>query len=108
MPKNGRPRSLRSEAAIAASETVRTELTGPDPGVMDTGENAQARVEGKPKQVKAIALLNAPACGVAVTVIFPDPPEEIVRAEGLDPRDTVPPPVVPFSQVEVKLTGLEI
>ena len=91
-----------------AAETVRTELTGPEPGVIEAGENEQVRFWGKPEQVKAITLLKAPDWGVAVTVILPDPPEEIVTAAGSVLSDTVALPLVPVSQFDVKLTGPEI
>lgn len=40
-----------------------------------------------------MALLKAPDCGVAVTVTFPDPPEVIVREEGLVVKVKVVPPI---------------
>lgn len=68
---------------------------------MEPGENEQARFCGKPEHAKAIALLKDPELGAAVTVTFPEPPEEIVNAEGLVPNvklvaplEVVPPPVV--------------
>lgn len=61
---------------------------------MEAGENEQARFCGKPEHAKAIALLKDPELGAAVTVTFPDPPEEIVNAEGLVPNVKLVPPVV--------------
>ena len=73
---------------------VRTELTAPPPGVMEAGENEQARFCGKPEQAKTIALLKLPEFGATVTVTFPDAPEVIVKAEGLVPNVKLVPPVV--------------
>jgi hypothetical protein len=73
-------------AATLAAATVRTELTALLPGVREAGANEQLRVLGNPEQARAIALLKAPDCGVAVTVTVPDPPEEIVKKEGLVPK----------------------
>jgi len=89
---------------------ARTEVTALLPGVMEAGENEQVRPWGKPEQVKAMALLKEPDWGVAVTVTFPDPPEEIVSEEGLVPNVTVAPlvPPVPPVQFEVNFTGPEI
>lgn len=54
-----------------------------------------------------MAVLKAPDFGVAVTVIFPDPPDAIDTEEGFVPRDTDAPSVA-FPQVEVNFTGPEI
>lgn len=59
-----------------------------------------------------MGLLKAPEFGAAVTVTFPDPPDAIVKDEGLVPnvRVVLPPvpPVVVASQLEVNATGPEI
>jgi hypothetical protein len=81
---------------------------------MEVGENEQARFCGKPEHAKVIALLKDPELGAAVTVTFPDPPEEIVNAEGLVanvklvPAVVVPPPVVLVWQLAENFTGLDI
>jgi hypothetical protein len=75
---------------------------------MEAGANEQARPWGSPAQVKAIALLNVPDVGVAVTVTLPDPPEEIVKEEGSVPSVRFVPPVVPATQLEMNCTGPEI
>jgi hypothetical protein len=93
---------------------VRTELTAPPPGVMEAGENEQARFCGKPEQAKTIALLKLPEFGAAVTVTFPDAPVVIVKAEGLVPNVklvapvVVPPPVVLAWQLAENVTGPDI
>lgn len=53
-----------------------------------------------------MAVLKAPDCGVAVTVILPEPPDAIDTEDGLVPRVTVP--SVAFAHVEVNFTGPEI
>jgi hypothetical protein len=78
------------------------------PGVMEAGANEQARPWGSPSQVRAIAPLKGPEVGVAVTVKFPDPPEEIVKEEGFVPSVRLVPPVAPATQLEVNCTGPEI
>jgi hypothetical protein len=81
---------------------------------MEAGENEQARFCGKPEHARAIALLKDPELGAAVTVTFPDPPEEIVKVEGLVPNvKLVPPLVVPLPVVLVwqpaeNFTGADI
>jgi hypothetical protein len=82
---------------------------------MEAGENEQARFWGKPEHAKAIALLKDPESGAAVTVTFPDPPEEIVNAEGLVPNVklvalvvVVPPPVVLVWQLAENFTAPDI
>jgi hypothetical protein len=81
---------------------------------MEAGENEQARFCGKPEHAKAISLLKDPESGAAVTVTFPDPPEEIVNAEGSVPNVklvalvVVPPPVVLVWQLAENFTGPEI
>ena len=103
-------------AVTLAAATVRTELTALPPGVMEAGENEQARFCGKPEHAKAIALLKDPELGAAVTVTFPDPPDEIVKAEGLVPNVKLvspvvvvpPPPVVFVWQLAENVTGPDI
>ena len=111
-------RSRWSEAATLAAATVRTELTALLPGVTEAGANEQLRALGNPEQVRAIALLKAPDCGVAVTVTLPDPPEEIVKEEGFVPKIKVGLVGVGgggggggggvATQLDVTLTGAEI
>jgi hypothetical protein len=55
-----------------------------------------------------MALLKAPDCVVATTVIFPDPPDEIVIADGFVANDTVVVPPELTEQLDVKGTGPEI
>jgi hypothetical protein len=57
--------------------------------------------------------LKAPDCGVAVTVTLPDPPEVIVKEEGLVPRTKVGlvgvgEGGVGAAQLDVTMTGAEI
>src|SRR5258708_18192467 len=52
----------------AAAEMVRVEVATPEPGVMLAGENEQCKLLGIPAHASEIELLNAPHCGVAVTV----------------------------------------
>lgn len=59
------------------------------PGVMEAGSNEQVNPLGNWEQFKFMALLKAPDCGTAVTVTFPEPPDAIVRDEGLVPKDRV-------------------
>jgi hypothetical protein len=80
---------------------------------MEAGANEQLRVLGNPEQARATALLKAPDCGVAVTVTLPDPPEVIVKEEGLVPRvkvGLVGPGKggVGATQLDVTMTGAEI
>lgn len=82
---------------------------------MEAGENEQARPCGKPEHARAISLLKDPELGAAVTVTFPDPPEEIVNAEGLVPNVklvalvvVVPPPAVLVWQLAENVTGPDI
>ena len=75
---------------------------------MEAGAKEQARLWGSPAQVRAIALLNVPNVGVAVTVTLPDPPEEIVSEEGFVPNAKFVLPVVPPAQLGVNGTGPEI
>ena len=82
---------------------------------MEAGENEQARLCGKPEHARAISLSKDPELGAAVTVTFPDPPEEIVNAEGLVPNVklvplvvVVPPPVVLVWQLAENVTGPDI
>lgn len=64
------------------------------PGVMVTGEKEQLNELGRPAQESVMALLNAPDCGVAVTVSVADWPEASVSAAGdaLKVTGLVPPP----------------
>jgi hypothetical protein len=82
---------------------------------MEAGANEQLRVLGNPEQARATALLKAPDCGVAVTVTLPDPPEVIVKEEGLVPRVKVGlvgvgdgEGGVGATQLDVTMTGAEI
>ncbi|MGA7290853.1 MAG: hypothetical protein WBX02_22290 [Terriglobales bacterium] len=61
---------------------------------MVTGEKAQLSELGRPEQESVIALLNAPDCGVAVTVSVADWPEASVSAAGEASKVTglAPPP----------------
>lgn len=54
-----------------------------------------------------MALLKAPDSAAAVTVTFPDPPDEIVSNEGFAPSETVVVPVAAM-QLVVTLTAPEI
>lgn len=75
---------------------------------MEAGAKEHCRPWGKPEQVKAIALLKAPDFGAAVTDTFPEPPEEIVKADGFVPTVKSVFPVVPPVQLAVNWTGPEI
>jgi hypothetical protein len=56
---------------------------------MLAGEKEQLNLAEIPAHDREIALLNAPDCGVAVTVKCPDSPAEILSVEGDAPKDTV-------------------
>jgi len=58
--------------------------------VTEEGENEQLRVSGSPEQAKPTALLNAPLVGVTVTVRFAEPPDKMLREEGLVPSVKFP------------------
>jgi hypothetical protein len=74
---------------------TRVEVALLAPGVMVTGEKEQLNELGRPAQESVMALLNAPDCGVAVTVSVADWPEATVRAVGEAMKVTgfVPPPL---------------
>jgi hypothetical protein len=55
-----------------------------------------------------MALLKVPEVGTAVTVTFPDPPEAIVMADGVDPKVRLELVVELPQQLEVICTGPEI
>ena len=55
-----------------------------------------------------MALLKAPDWDAAVTVILPDPPEEMAIDDGFVPRETVAVPVATPAQVDVNFTGPDI
>jgi hypothetical protein len=53
---------------------------------MEAGEKEQLKLLGIPAHEREIALLNAPDCGLAVTVKRPDCPAGIVTEEGDAPK----------------------
>ena len=79
----------RFVAVAEALEIVRVEVAVTEPGVIVAGENEQFSVLGIPLQESAIALLNGPDCGSAVTVKLPDCPAGIVTVDGDALKDTV-------------------
>ncbi len=56
---------------------------------MVAGENEQCKLLGIPAHESEIELLNAPDCGVAVTVKCPDWPARMVMSVGEATKDTV-------------------
>ena len=88
--------------------TVSTELATLAPGVMEAGENEQFKPSGKPEHAKAIELLNEPASGVAVTVIFPLFPVEIVNIDGFAPKLRFPLVLLSCVQFNVTFTAFDI
>ena len=88
--------------ATAAVEMVSWALAALEPGVMEAGENEQLKPVGSPLQESAMRSLKAPDCGVAMTVRFPDCPDEMVSDEGAALNETVEfPGVVLVAQVEL-------
>lgn len=75
---------------------------------MKAGENEQLKPAGKPEHARAIELLNEPESGVAVTVIFPLLPVEIVNAEGFAPKARSPFVVLSCVQFTVSFTAFDI
>lgn len=104
-------------AEDACVEIVNVDVAGVEPGVTDCGDNVQV-ASGSAEQEKAITLVNAPLCGVTVTVFVACPPCVTVMLElptlseksgaelelpassriGLSPTVTEPPtaPVLPL------------
>jgi hypothetical protein len=76
-------------AAAVVVEIVSLALAPADPGVMLAGENEQLNVVGMPLQLSVTGLLNAPDCGVAVTVKLPAIPAGIVSDPGAALNDRV-------------------
>ncbi len=70
-------------------EIVSFALAPADPGVIVGGLNEQLNVFGMPLQLSVTGLLNAPDCGVAVTVKLPAIPAGIVSDTGAALNDKV-------------------
>jgi hypothetical protein len=88
--------------------TVSTEVATLAPGVIEAGENEQLKPAGRPEHVSAIELLNEPESGVAVTVILPLFPEEIVNADGFAPKLRLPLVLLSGVQFSVNFTAFDI